>query len=116
MEKAEKASKPVDWAGYFDDIKYQCPWSRPAWHSGLIAITDYDDGVLPLGNLQARIYLISEPDATVEAIADELDQWSETDEWLFSYPGYGPYATPEPVLIQQNRAQLNAIRDRLKNR
>jgi hypothetical protein len=45
-------------------------------------------------------------------MALELDQQDPVHEWLFSYPGYGLYATPVPVLIQQNRQQLNQIRDK----
>jgi hypothetical protein len=37
------------------------------------------------------------------------------DEWLFSYPKYGEYATPVKVLIQQNRARLSQLRTQLES-
>jgi hypothetical protein len=40
--------------------------------------------------------------------AQELDHGEY--EWLFSYPGYGEFATPVGVLIQQDRKVLNDLR------
>jgi hypothetical protein len=57
------------------------------------------------------MYMVSAPNETVEALAYALDHGE--DEWLFSYPGYGDYATPVPVLIQQNRNELNQLRQKL---
>jgi hypothetical protein len=57
------------------------------------------------------VYLIEASDQEVEALAVALDHGE--DEWLFSYPGYGEFATPVSVLIQQNRKQLNDLRSRL---
>jgi hypothetical protein len=60
------------------------------------------------------MYLVSAPDATVEALAHGMDHADTECEWLFSYPGYGEWATPVPVLIQQNRAELNQLRTQVK--
>jgi hypothetical protein len=59
------------------------------------------------------MYIVNAPNETVEALAASWDQGE--DEWLFSYPGYGDYATPVKVLIQQNRAQLNQLRSQQKD-
>jgi len=72
---------------------------------------EYDGRILPLGNYQARVYLVNAPHETVEALAAGLDHGE--DEWLFSYPGFGPFASPVPILIQQNRKQLNDLRNSL---
>jgi hypothetical protein len=56
------------------------------------------------------MYVISAPNATVEALADCFNLTDTEHEWLFSYPGYGESATPVAVLIQQNRAELNQLR------
>jgi hypothetical protein len=53
------------------------------------------------------------PDNIVEAMAEELDCQDIESEWLFSYPGYGDYATPVKVLIQQDRARLGKLREQL---
>ena len=100
----------VDWAGYFDSIKKECPWSRQAYNNNKIDIVEYQGLIIPLGHFQARVYVVNE-DIDVEALANELDHG--VDEWLYSFPGYGPFATPVPVLIQQNRQELNDIRRRL---
>lgn len=57
------------------------------------------------------MYIVTVDNVALEALADQLDHGE--DEWLFSYPGYGPWATPVPVLIQQNRLQLNQLRQQL---
>jgi hypothetical protein len=59
------------------------------------------------------MYIMDQSDAIVEAMAKELDTQDVDCEWLFSYPGYGPFATPVAVLIQQNRKQLNQLRSQL---
>jgi hypothetical protein len=60
------------------------------------------------------MYIVDYPDTVVEAMALELDSDDQQSEWLFSYPGYGEFATPVKVLIQQNRAELTMIRDKLQ--
>ena len=101
----------VDWYAYFKSIRNECPWSYAAYIHGQIAIVQYTGERYPLGTYQARMYTVSAPNETVEALAHALDHGE--DEWLFSYPGYGDYATPVPVLIQQNRQQLNQLRQKL---
>lgn len=98
----------VDWLSYFKHIRKQCPWSYKAHAQGLIDIVVYTGEILPLGHYQARVYCVDLDDQALEALAEALDHGE--DEWLFSYPGYGAWATPQPVLIQQNRKQLNDLR------
>lgn len=112
MEKA-RSHQSVDWYQYFKSIREQCPWSYAAYLKGKIHIVEYTGKQLPLGDYSARMYILQEPNASVEALAEELDNEDQEYEWLFSYPGYGDYATPVSVLIQQNRTELNAIRNRL---
>jgi hypothetical protein len=59
------------------------------------------------------MYVISAPDSTVTAIANGLDYDDQDCEWLYSYPGYGEFATPVSVLIQQNRKELRNLRTQL---
>ena len=97
-----------EWGEYFAEIKRECPWSYAAWLRGQIDITEWTGEIKPLGDMQARVYTISASDEDVEKLAQELDQGEY--EWLFSYPGYGPFATPEAVLIQQDRSVLAELR------
>lgn len=107
----EKNHLSVDWYSYFKSIRAQCPWSYLSYLKGKIDIVEYQGSVLPLGDYDARVYVISAADATVEAICAGLNYGE--DEWLFSYPGYGPFATPVAVLIQQDRKTLNELRNKL---
>jgi hypothetical protein len=112
VEKA-KSHQSVNWYDYFKSIREECPWSYAAYLKGKIDIKEYEGVQLPLGDYSARMYIITAPDATVSAIAEGLDYEDKEYEWLYSYPGYGDYATPVSVIIQQWRAELNAIRNRL---
>lgn len=106
----------VDWAAYFDSIRSQCPWSAPAWAQGRILVCSWDPAVIhnELGQYQAILYVCdSLTPEQVESWAESLDQSDPDHEWFFSYPGYGDWATPVTVLIQQDRAALNLIRQRL---
>ena len=111
MDEA-KSRQSVDWANYFKSIRAECPWSYRAYQQGLIDIVDYRGEVLPLGRYEARIYVINAQETTIEAICAGLNYGQ--DEWLFSYPGYGPYAAPVGILIQQDRTRLNELRSKLE--
>jgi hypothetical protein len=100
------------WADYFYKIREQCPWSLAAWNKGEIDIVAWTGEVLPLAGYQARVYIVQGTDAEVKALAKELD-YGEC-KWLYSFPGYGPFATPDKVLIQQDRAELTRLRNKNK--
>ena len=114
MEKA-RSHQSVNWLEYFESIQKECPWSLRAYKQGLLAIEHWADSttILPLGELKARMYIVDYPDSVVEAMATELDCDDIDCEWLFSYPGYGDYATPVAVLIQQNRKELADLRNKI---
>jgi hypothetical protein len=108
-----KSHQSVDWLEYFKSIRSECPWSYAAYIHGKIDIVEYTGSKIPLGDYSARMYLINAPDSTVTAIAEGFDYTDLECEWLWSYPGYGDYATPVSVLIQQNRQELKRLRSRL---
>ena len=114
MEEA-RSHQSVDWLEYFESIQKECPWSLAAYRRNLIDIVSWDSAkaLEPLGKYQARMYLLDYPNNIVEAMAEELDSRDQDCEWLFSYPGYGDYATPVAVLIQQHRHELAKIRQSL---
>jgi len=101
----------VNWYQYFKSIRVECPWSYSAYLHGQIDIVDYSGDIQPLGKYLARVYVVNQSEQEVEALAQALDHGE--DEWLFSYPGYGDWATPVPVLIQQNRQTLADLRSKL---
>lgn len=110
-----KSHQSVNWYDYFKSIREQCPWSYAAYLKGAISIEHWADcdTLEPLGNYQARMYVLDLPTTIVEAMATELDSNDCECEWLFSYPGYGEFATPVPVLIQQSRTNLEQLRSKL---
>ena len=114
MDKDQSQSQnqqDVNWYDYFKSIRTECPWSYAAYLKGAIHISEYTGEILPLGNYQARVYTVLDPKQSVEALSAALDHGD--DEWLYSFPGYGDFATPVPVLIQQNRKELNDLRSKL---
>ena len=112
MDEA-KSHQSVNWYQYFKDIRKECPWSYSAYIHGLIDIVPWvpKQAIPSLGKYQARMWLVDYPDTVVEAMATELDTHDQVHEWLFSYPGYGEYATPVAVLIQQDRKTLEELRN-----
>lgn len=106
-----KSHQSVNWQNYFTHIKSQCPWSYQAYQQGQIDIVPWTGQIHPLAHYQARIYLVDLPNDQLEQLAKDLDHGE--DEWLFSYPQYGEWATPVSVLIQQNRARLRELRHKL---
>ena len=110
-----KSHQSVNWLEYFESIQRECPWSLRAYKSGAISIEHWrdTDTLEPLGQFQARMYIVDYPNSVVEAMALELDTNDSECEWLFSYPGYGEFATPVSVLIQQDRKTLTALRNQI---
>ena len=102
-----KSHQSVDWTEYFTKIQRVCPWSLAAWSRGQIDIV-YTRAIRPLGRLQARIYVLDLSKRRLKKLCQLRDHGE--DEWLWSHPEYGPYATPVPCLIQQNRATLQGLR------
>lgn len=109
-----KSHQSVDWHSYFEHIRKECPWSWSAWQQGQIDIVEYQGRKLPLGQYQARMYVLYSEPNIITAICQAFDYEDNQDEWLYSYPGYGEWATPVGVLIQQNRQQLQNLRTQLE--
>lgn len=103
----------VDWEQYFYSIKKQCPWSYVAWQQGQILVRRLGQPQ-ELGDYQAIVYVSSLNRRRLKKLCDKLNT-SEEYEWLWSHPSYGPYATPRPCLIQQNRRVLDEIRARIRD-
>jgi hypothetical protein len=102
----------VDWGGYFLSIQKQCPWSTVAWAKGKIDIQPWQGRVLDLDVYRARVYVVKKLNKRrLKKLCAKLDEGE--CEWLWSYPGWGPYATAVPVLIQQRRSDLAKIRQQL---
>jgi hypothetical protein len=108
----QDANQENSWRDYFYKIREQCPWSWAAWQKSEIEIVPWTGEVIPLGNLQARVYTVNLTNSELEQLADELDEG--LCEWLYSHPDAGPWATPVSVLIQQDRETLTQLRNKLE--
>lgn len=105
-------AEDVNWSEYFEHIKPVCPWSYSAWRKGEIKITTWQGEWQHLGKYQAIIYVVNLNRRRLKKLCSKLDE-SQQYEWLWSEPTYGKWASPIPILIQQDRKQLNDIRNNL---
>ena len=114
----EKSHQSVDWAEYFNLISKECPWSTRAFTQGLIDIRLWKPKIeIPaLDHFEARIWLVTYSNTELAEVAEQLNNLSTQDEWLFSYPSYGEFATPIPILIQQDRQRLLNLRQKLQEK
>ena len=104
-----KSHQSVDWEAYFFKIKEVCPWSLIAWQKNKIDIVKTRT-IIPLGDYAARVYVIDLSRRRLKKLCKQRDHGA--DEWLWSEPSNGPYATPVACLIQQNRATLTRLRNK----
>jgi len=96
----------INWSAYFDHIKPVCPWSTSAWNKGEIKITNWSGTVEDLENNQAIVYVVAGANRRqLKKLCKKVDKDLRYD-WLWSEPSHGPYASPVPVLIQQDSRHL----------
>ena len=119
MLKAKVAKEDSIWVKYFASIKQVCPWSYKLMDKILvlephISCINTWSTIFKASKHEAFVYKF--PKASVEWLrnkCDELNASQEYSEWLWSHPSEGGDSTPSPVLIQQQRAKLNTIRDNI---
>ena len=103
-----------NWKAYFEKISDACPWSLEAYNNDEIQFFEGDVTIRSLGKGKANLYIL--PDIDVDHIyelAEQLDELYEEYEFLWSHPDFtkgGNRATPVPVIIQQDKAQLEYLR------
>ena len=115
LRKEDKSvQKSVDWKAYFENISDACPWSLEAYKNDEIQFFEGDVAIRSLGKGKANLYIL--PDIDVDHIyelAEQLDELYFQYEFLWSHPDYtkgGNRATPVPVIIQQDKAELEYLR------
>ena len=119
MLKAKVAKEDSTWVKYFAKIRGVCPWSYNLMDKILVVETPENcintwSSIFKSSNHEAFVYKF--PKASVEwlkAKCDELNAAQEHSEWLWSHPTEGGDSTPSPVLIQQNRARLTELRNKI---
>lgn len=119
MEKRRRKKvqkEEVNWLAYFESIKGACPWSLQAYKQGLIEFVEFDDTWnMEIGDWEARVYIVDRKPRLLKKWADRLNDQDPICEWLWSHPKYEHLSAPVPIIIQQPRKRLDAIRARLKD-
>ncbi len=123
-EVEKKVVKEVNWTHYFAHIQNVCPWAYKAYMKDNILVWEHPEkcfktikSLYAVSGYEAFVYVFSDstPDL-LEKLADQLNSEQQQDEWLWSHQdadsGDGN-STPVPVLIQQNRARLEKLREKL---
>ncbi len=119
--KQKKVAEEANWASYFARIKGVCPWSYRAYMADTIlfveyAESDFNTWRLFLKHTKFEATVFKCPEKSSDWLNNKCDQLnaSQTDyEWLWSHPEHGGDSTHIPVLIQQNREQLEVLRDKM---
>lgn len=107
------ADAEVNWSEYFQLIRTVCPWSNTAWKYSLIDFQPWKNSVLDLQHYAARVYVYPTKPRQLKKTTNRLNEKYHQYEWLWSHPDYQHYSTPIAVLIQQDRTQLETIRNNL---
>ena len=120
--------KEVNWLKYYESIRDVCPWSYRSYVMGGIITIPYNDvtfitfsqtfeGCKDRHGVRTDCFVYtceSKPVRWLESMVDEMNETYPTQEWLYSSPDDDSgNATPIPVLIQQNRATLTNLRDKI---
>lgn len=114
MERRKRKIKEDEWQSYFAYIRQECPWSGAAYQKGTLVITEWHKEVLPLDDLEGRVYVHHNASARqLKKLVGQLNRRSEIFEFLFSHPCYRHYSAPLPCIIQQDRAYLTLLRQKL---
>ncbi len=118
--KRKKAQEEVNWAKYFAKIRGVCPWSYQAYMSDKILVVDYSDTDF---KTFAKLFGHTEHEAFVYKCLGRSSEWLNKKcdhlnvllnhcEWLWSHPEHEGDSTPIPVIIQQDKENLEKLREK----
>ena len=100
----------IIWTKYFNHIKPVCHWSGSAWKKGEIKVRHWNGDIEEIGSNQAIIYICKGYNRRrLKKLCKKIDI-SLQYEWLWSEPTHGDYASPIPILIQQDKRKLFDLR------
>ena len=120
--------KEVNWLKYYESIRDVCPWSYSSYIMGKIITIPYNDKTFMSYAASFRtcksrtgvptdcfVYTCENKGVRwLESMVDEMNEQYPHAEWLYSSPDDNSgNATPIPVLIQQHRAKLENLREKI---
>ena len=112
--EGKNVEENVSWKAYFERISDACPWSLEAYNNDEIQFFQEINTIRSLENNKANLYILSNFSIDdIYELAEQLDELYEEYEFLWSHPDFtkgGNRATPVPVIIQQDKAQLEYLR------
>jgi len=117
--KGKVAKEDSDWVKYFARIRNVCPWSYKLMDKILVIepnISCLKTWSSLFNNSKYEAFVYKFPEATVSWLntkCEQLNALQQSQEWLWSHPAEGGDSTPCPVLIQQDRATLENLRQHL---
>ena len=114
VARKRKTIEEDKWDEYFRYIKGECPWSLSAWNRGTLLIIPWKGEPRDLGDLEGIVYVHTNASPRLlKKLERRLNSRDENCEYLYSHPDYKHYSAPYPCLIQQNRAYLTHLRQKL---
>lgn len=111
----------TQWSAYFQSISHVCPWSLESYRKGRILFLEYDPKLMAQndinwsGEWHAIIYRSApdDPEYLDDLVADMESDPSPNCVYFWSHPDHtkgGYNQSPEPIIIQQCRANLESAR------
>ena len=121
MEKALEEDN-IDWQGYYASIKSVCPWSYKAYMNDNILVINYSPGCFKtwsclFNSTKYEAFVFKMPQITAEELHTLCDHYNETlgdkykSEFLWSHNEEGGDSAPVTIIIQQDKAQLETLRE-----
>ena len=116
---AKVASSDSTWRTYFASIKKVCPWSSKfmdnilVWENDVRCLSTIAC-LFPSTKFEAFVFVYKDKTADeLEQLADKMNNKYTHSEFLWSHPEEGGDSTHVPCVIQQDRVQLQTIRDNI---
>ena len=113
------ASSDPLWRKYFASIKQVCPWSSKymdnilVWENNQKCLSTIAC-LFPATKFEAFVFVYKDKSAKqLEKLADKMNNKYTHSEFLWSHPLEGGDSTHVPCLIQQDRAKLTNIREKI---
>ena len=121
VERKEEVAED-SWLTYFHSIKDVCPWSYNSYKKGRINITEFTKTKVinseqnwNIDKYDAVIYLTNMSVDELENFVEKRNRKQKVCEYLWSHPEYtkgGNRQTKQSIIIQQDRAFLNELREK----
>ena len=114
----------INWQEYYASIRSVCPWSYKAYMNDTILVIDYNPNCFKTWSClfkgtKYEAFVYKMPEITAEDLETLCDYYNETlgdkynSEYLWSHHEEGGDSAPAPILIQQDKAQLKTLRDKI---